>query len=522
MSRSAVLRRTPALQRAADLPKGYPYDAGFLMGAAVAGLLFVFVAQGGFPLGSRSVGRLHFYTVQAVAVLHGHLDVPQQALNAECFMIHRTKCMGYFGITPALLRLPVALLLRSNGKFPNYLEAVYFLLGFVVTALGAWWVSRQLVVLWAPTMGGRRLKAIGFVGAVSCLAATPLLYLVARPLVYEEAILWAVAFSGVALGAVVSMWRRPRPATLVVLLLADLLAVSARPTVGASALFATVVLGWRLLARSRAQTRSPGEPSRRLAVWGASLMVGAVVAFASAPAVLYLKFGTFSPPYRASIAMFADPAKLAAVAHPGGTNPVVLPTKALSVLRPDSLQVLGHPPYVVLGESQPTLLWPAKPADVLHMWEPTSSLTATMPFSAAVALVAIVGLVGTARRRAAAGPGTVALNVTAVLVVSALGAMVTELVFPGQTYRYLADWLPLLFVLVPIGLVFLGRRVPSTPWPRRFLIGAGCLVLAAQGFIQMGLAVENGLVNGGEQPAACPGPPNPYGPLGVLFCPKTL
>jgi len=177
---------------------------------------------------------------------------------------------------------------------------------------------------------------------------------------------------------------------------------------------------------------------------------------------------------------------------------------------------------VVLGESQPTLLWPAKPPDVLHMWEPTSSLTATMPFSAAVALVAIVGLVGTARRRATTGAGAVALNVTAVLVVSALGAMVTELVFPGQTYRYIADWLPLLFVLVPIGLVFLGRWFPSTPWPRRLLIGAGCLVLAAQGFIQMDLAVENGLVNGGEQPAACPGPPNPYGPLGVVFCPKTL
>jgi hypothetical protein len=177
---------------------------------------------------------------------------------------------------------------------------------------------------------------------------------------------------------------------------------------------------------------------------------------------------------------------------------------------------------VVLGESQPTLLWPAKPADVLHMWEPTSSVTATMPFSAAVAIVAIAGLVGTARRRATAGTGTVALNVTVVLVVSALGAMVTELVFPGQTYRYIADWLPLLFVLVPTGLVFLGRRVPSTPWPRRFLIAAGCLVLGAQGFIQIGLAVENGLVNGGEQPAACPGPPNPYGPLGVVFCPKTL
>ena len=145
MSRSAVLRRTPARHRAAGLPGAHPYDAGFLMGAAVAGLLFLFIGQGGFPLGSRSIGRLHFYSVQAVALLHGHLDVPQKVLNAECFMIHRTKCMGYFGITPTLLRLPVAVFLRSGAKFPHYLEPTFFVLGFGVAALGAWWISRQVV-----------------------------------------------------------------------------------------------------------------------------------------------------------------------------------------------------------------------------------------------------------------------------------------------------------------------------------------------------------------------------------------
>ncbi|HWD71549.1 MAG TPA: hypothetical protein VG779_03395, partial [Actinomycetota bacterium] len=295
-------------------------------------------------------------------------------------MIHRTKCIGYFGITPALLRLPVALFLHSGAKFPHYLEPTYWVLGFSVTALGAWWISRQLVDLWAPAMGRRRRKLVGFVAAGSCLGATPLLYLIGRPLVYEEAILWAVAFSAVALGAVMSMWRRPRLSTLIVLLVADVLAVSARPTVGSSALFATVVLGWRLLALNRAQSRLSGEPSRRFARWGVALMVGAVLAFASSPAVLYLKFGTFSPPYQFQIATFADKAMLAAVDHPGGINPAVLPTKLLSVLRPDSLHVLARPPYVALGESRPTVLWPARPADV--RWEPTSSLTATMPFSA--------------------------------------------------------------------------------------------------------------------------------------------
>ncbi len=520
MSRSAVLRRTPARHRAAGFRRGHPYDAGFLTGAGFSALLFLFIGQGGFPLASRSIGRLHFHTAQAVALLHGHFDVPQKALNAECFMIHRTKCLGYFGITPALLRLPVAVFLRSSAKFPHYLEPTYFVLGFLVTALAAWWISRQLVELWAPAMGRRRRKLIGFVAATSCLGATPLLYLVGRPLVYEETILWAVAFSGVALGAVMSMWRRPRLATLTVLLVADVLAVSARPTVGSSALFATVVLGWRLLVLNRAQSRLSGEPSRRFARWGLALIAGAVLAFASAPGVLYLKFGTFSPPYHASIAMFADPAKLAAVAHPGGTNPAVLPTKLVSVLRPDSLQLLDHPPYVALGESQPSVLWPAKTADVAHMWEPTSSLTATMPFSAALAVVAIAGLVRFARRRVR-GAGTVALNLTTVIAVSAGGAVVTDLVFPGQTYRYIADLLPLLFILVPLGLVFVGRRVPSTRWGRRILIGAACLVLAAQGLVQVGLSVQNALVNGGEQPAACPGPPNPYGPPGVVFCPRT-
>ena len=41
MSRSAVLRRTPARHRAAGFRRGHPYDAGFLTGAGFSALLFL-------------------------------------------------------------------------------------------------------------------------------------------------------------------------------------------------------------------------------------------------------------------------------------------------------------------------------------------------------------------------------------------------------------------------------------------------------------------------------------------------
>lgn len=508
------------------LARRFPIDAGFLIGTVLSSVVYMFIARGGFPDAAQVGSRGHYYTEGALSILHGHLYVPPKSLGNECFMLGG-HCFGYFGITPSLLRLPVVAILGDRA-LSNGVEAVFFLLGFLTVAAGGWWIARQLIALWAPSASDHALWVVGFLAALGTLGATPLLFLASRPLVYEEAILWGVGFAAVALGAAISVRLRPRAPVVAVLVGADVLAVLARPTVGYSAIFATVVFGLWLLRAGREAAGTP-EASRHTR-WGIYLATGAVVAVVSAPAVLYAKFGTVSLPYKDDISVSSQPDQLRAVSHPLGINPASLPTKLFSVLRPDTLEIVGHPPYVELGDTSPLLLWPAKPADVAGVWEPTASITATLPFDAiAGALGVIVVALALGRRHRAKGPhggseapAARALWVTVVAFVSALGAVTLDLLFPGQTYRYIADWLPLLDIAVAVGLGFAASRLPQRAWQRVALVGVACLVLGAQLFIQTGLAISFGLRVGGERPAVCPGPPNPYGVLGRVFCSKSL
>ncbi|MGH2718570.1 MAG: hypothetical protein ACRDJU_08330 [Actinomycetota bacterium] len=498
-----------------------PFDLGFLVGAGLSILLYLFIGQGGFPLAARSGGREHYYTAAALSLLHGHLYVPEAFIASECFLVHG-RCYGYFGITPSLLRLPAVLFTGSSATSSDGFEAAFYVLGFVTAALGLWWLARQLVELWAPSLWRSRAWVVGFLLSVAGLGATPLIFLVGRPLVYEEAILWGVAFALVGLAAVVSVYRRPRTLTVAVLIAADILAALARPTVGYTAVLATLVVGILFVWFPQWLDLAPSRPPRR---WGWYLIVGAFIALLSAPAVIFAKFGTFGVPYKDSISVQAQPDQLKALSHPLGIDPAVLPTKLFSVLRPDSLDLLRHPPYVELGELTPTLLPPATPVDVNGTWERTSSLTATLPFSAA-ALVASLVVVGLALKRwRGTSTRNPALLITALVLVSAAGAMFMELLYPGETYRYIGDWLPLLAIGGSVGCAAVAAGLPCPARGRAApiaVVACALLLLASQAVIQTAVAIENALVNGGERPAPCAGPADPYGSLGRTFCSSGL
>lgn len=99
----------------------------------------------------------------------------------------------------------------------------------------------------APGASRRALGASGCVLALVGLGASPLLFLGSRPFVYEEAILWGVGFASLAMGAVISAWTRPRPGTLVLLVVADVLAMQARRVMERRRLAGLLAAGCRLL-----------------------------------------------------------------------------------------------------------------------------------------------------------------------------------------------------------------------------------------------------------------------------------
>ncbi|HWD10051.1 MAG TPA: hypothetical protein VHA57_13265, partial [Actinomycetota bacterium] len=109
---------------------------------------------------------------------------------------------------------------------------------------------------------------------------------------------------------------------------------------------------------------------------------------------------------------------------------------------------------------------------------------------------------------------------------SALAALVAGLAFPGDTYRYLADWIPVLVPAMAIVLAVLaaaqsrwaGARVRGRAW-LRVAVALGAVALLAQSFIQLSLAVQGGLTTDRAFKPHCSGRLNPYGAVGTFFCP---
>jgi hypothetical protein len=511
---------TPPITALRQWLRRSPFDAGFLIGGLFSLALYAFVAEGGFPLASRIGHREHYYTVAALGLLHGRLWVPRSALTFECFIV-RGHCYGYFGIAPTLFRLPLAALFGPGIK-DNRTELAFFLLGFFVLAGGTWWIARQLVALWAPAAGSGPLTWMGLLTGLAGLGATPLIFLVSRPLVYEEAILWGVAFGTVALGAAISLWRRPRASIVAVLLAADVLGMLSRPTSGASGLPATLLLGaWLLLeARRRRRGRGSGLTARRPLALGLCLIAGTGLAAVSASGVNYAKFHAFSPPYPDQLLLEGKASHIAPFSHFAGLNLAVLPTRIVAELRPDAIRLPSHRPFVAFGEFRPLIVWPAKPIDIV--WEPMSSVTDTLPFDLLAALIGAGVVVGAGWRRWRSQRPDPALAITAIVAASALAALVVDMAFPGQTFRYLVDWLPALVIGLTIGLArVIGR--PSVPRRRAAAVAVvTALLLGAQLFVQLSFAVQSGLTSDRAFRPHCSGSLNPYGPVGTLFCPVHL
>lgn len=134
--------------------------------------------------------RPAFYDAQGEALLAGRLDVPCESVRAEALKVG-DRCYGYFGPTPALLRIV------ANALFP-----AYFARWTRFSILSAAVLTLALVVLLLRQ--GERESPVppppweaGFVGTLVLLnvgLASTLLPVTSRGLIYQEAIVWANFF----------------------------------------------------------------------------------------------------------------------------------------------------------------------------------------------------------------------------------------------------------------------------------------------------------------------------------------
>ncbi len=440
-------------------PHTAPPHLAFALTTLVCAVVFTAVMTGGTfrLLVEESFGN--FYDHQAASLLAGKLDVPEPALSGEAFVVNG-KVYGYYGIMPAVLRLPFVGIDALFGHLSRSL-----MLGYYLACLAAAYVL--LVYFTRLACGGKvwpsRLATVLFVGTVGL--GTSLLFLGSRAYVYHEAILCGLAFAVWSAYFSLRFFHEPARLFWLPALVTGLCALHARPPAG---LFALTVLGsvaaWHLYF---AWERRTG--------WLRYLLIGfsSVVAFASFNGLSYLKFGTFDgSPFRYAVqytperrARFNDRNfHFSNLSHNFDTY-FILPDYAL---RPNF-------PYVFFDPIERGINYPGAKIDL-------EELTLALPYSmpALVALALGGGLWAICFVPGFRRPLTV-VAVASVPMTLALGmAIVTS-------HRYTGDFCPLLIVFGAAGLAVLDAERRRE---RRLALGATGALAAASIFVTLALSLR--------------------------------
>ncbi len=272
-----------------------------------------------------------FYDYQARSLLQGRLDVPERGINLEAF-IHEGRYYGYFGPTPALLRLPCLLFDVGFGQLtrPSMIAAWLVALAGAYRLLGA---ARTL--LGAPGRGWTTALFILGTGLGSTL-----LFLGSRAYVYHEAILWGAAFGIWALYAVVRYALAPTSGWWVGALALGMLSLHARPPTGLHALCG---LGCVALL---ALWRGDGSRARSFGIGVAALL--GIVSF---NALSYAKFDTWEGcPLRLNVQYNA---KRLAVVDGKQFHLVNLPFNTATYFTSPNLFIQPRFPWLLLNVSKP-------------------------------------------------------------------------------------------------------------------------------------------------------------------------
>jgi hypothetical protein len=257
-----------------------------------------------------------FYDHQAAAWLKGRWDVPEPALSGEAFIVNG-KVYGYFGPTPALMRLPLVFFGLGFASVTRALMTLDY-----VACLAAVYALLRLAVRWRQPDAQPRQFSTVLLTSTAGLGST-LFFLGSRAYVYHEAILCGAALALWSVFAALRYLQAPASRWWIAALSCGFFAVHARAPLG---LFALSVLGCialvhlakrlvraRPLSRAQNAASAPQDVSRS---WKLHLTVAAAsaIAVASFNAVSYLKFGTFEGcPLRFNVQY--TPEKLAVLGH---------------------------------------------------------------------------------------------------------------------------------------------------------------------------------------------------------------
>jgi hypothetical protein len=180
-----------------------------------------------------------FYDYQAASLLAGRLDVPEEAIGGEAFEV-RGKFYGYFGPTPALLRMPFTAFGVAFGKLSRGLMFAYF----IASLIAAYLILREARRAIRPTTDTESdeppsaFATLILVGSVGW--GSTIFFLGSRGLIFHEAILAGIAFALWSVWCSLRHLGAPAGRWWIGALASGVASVHARPPTG---LFALTLLG---------------------------------------------------------------------------------------------------------------------------------------------------------------------------------------------------------------------------------------------------------------------------------------
>src|SRR6266403_2741060 len=191
-----------------------------------------------------------FYDAQARSILHGHLDVPRDAIGVEAFTFEG-KTYGYFGIGPALLRIPLVLIFpHMDGLWSRLM----ILIAATISLICAYRVMRMIRL--DAVANTRVQRVLDSLFILSAAVGSTTVFLVGHSYTNHEALFWSGAFALLFTRTDSRHFSRLSGSLVALAGAFVFMSFHCRPTVGAGALLAmaalAAVLIWRAIGRPQA------------------------------------------------------------------------------------------------------------------------------------------------------------------------------------------------------------------------------------------------------------------------------
>jgi hypothetical protein len=382
-----------------------------------------------------------FYDAYARSILHGHFDVPRPAIGLEAFTFEG-KTYGYFGIAPALLRIPLVLIFPNmDGQWSR----VMMLAAATISLICAYALLRMFHGPARDLTTGERLLHSLFMVAAGI--GSTLVFLIGRSYTFHEALIWSGAFSLLFAWAITRYFQRAQTKFLFLAAAFSFMAFHSRTTTGAGAVLAMAIVAAVLIVRAfwkpefAAETFGFGKSEssgRQAAIALAAVVLTVAIYFG----VGYAKFKTFEPmPMRYYDFYRQFPIRMR-ITQGKQLHLRNVPSAIATYFGVHGFTIKDEFPWFYPEEEQTVIGWPRN--DVI---EPFSTVPVSMP---ALSLLAIIGI-------AALGSGaSEPLKRARLPAVTLLAGGSLVLATVGITERYLHDFYPALIICAAAGAARLG------------------------------------------------------------------